>query len=1015
MSEINYTSIIQELNKGLNEKNAETIRAATLQLLADRKKSGEQIKEHYNNRVYNTYNGTQGITKYAKESIVREIIQNIIDCEYAGNQIRISIEFDDNLNAITFKYNENGFKISNLISFFSLEHTTKGSQNAGAFGIGAKGAILSAEKVIIHSCYIKDSELAVQSYFEVKSIKQSNKKTLEIADLKLHEIGADRTAGTELTLFLDNGLYEKVKYNLSDITGVSRNEKGKFLTPIDMAFASLKQQGKSIEIKVGHSDLYVMNYQNDSTIFKYNNESITFKVYVGEESGFSYLMPYRYETMPKFITHFQYNYFSTYELTGDLDGSHRPKFYINLPAIDKRSEHDPDVKYFITNDRKAIQENKKNDVERFILEDFRGIIKRFTNELIIKTDYYYYIVKFLFEFIEYKLGGNYSEIWIEMRRFFCDNLTFAHEDKKYPLAEMNKYAYNASHYKQAKTIEDASFLFMEKNVDFRRTKFDFIVSFRFILNGVMLPARLHDGNVSNEYIQNGIDTEYYYVRSSKYRASSLLDRILYALHYRNGNEILLMSAEKDECFTEATLKKLLEALVTDPKIYWEYDPEDHILTVGDKRYPFISVFELKNREIIYYCYCLDKLGPLFIYIRGLYVASLMGRNGKELSGPDRIRQYSDAGCSFDFEADSLLNVYLPNKYPYPKVPIEERIDISDIDYSELVAITGLTNYNLLTDKRFDSFVLEQSIADKYHFDIEKIMKTFDNPLIHADTANIFNKIMMCSTQLNLGDKDLVAFVESNRIMRIVQLDQAIGRDFAVSSDFIAVIPHKNRDGKHAKMNIAKVAKFVDGLLSTGDTVHRLYKPVKLPIVKMIDQFDFKLKPILTVHQDEIETLRQYLKKIDPRNKIVFAKDLNNRLYGYSTSCSVCNYQSNILNAFQVKSDMKYQEYNLTLYLCANHYFESEGWIISKVKFRDAQKEYTISMENWIKIIAELNRIKAHMLKCEIEIIKKSTYKAFSFDNYEDDSQKAEFELHRIVLTPLMAVKWFEDNRRLVGV
>ncbi|MFD1908959.1 hypothetical protein ACFSQ7_40760 [Paenibacillus rhizoplanae] len=94
--------------------------------------------------------------------------------------------------------------------------------------------------------------------------------------------------------------------------------------------------------------------------------------------------------------------------------------------------------------------------------------------------------------------------------------------------------------------------------------------------------------------------------------------------------------------------------------------------------------------------------------------------------------------------------------------------------------------------------MEQSIADKYNFDIEIIMKAFDNPLIHADTVNIFNKIMMCSTPLNLGDKDLVAFVENNRIMRIVQLDQAIGRDFAVASDFIAVIPHKNRDGKHAK-------------------------------------------------------------------------------------------------------------------------------------------------------------------------------------------------------------------------
>lgn len=1023
MSELNYTQIIQNLNKGLSEKDSKLICESSKLLLQNKGEASIAIKEHYNNIVYNIDNGGQGITKYLEESILREILQNIVDCDYDDNIINIEISFDDEGQAVEFRYNENGFKISNIISLFSLDHTSKDSNNTGAFGIGAKGAILSAKKVTVESSHLNCVEcLSLRTFFEIQSVEQSGKNTLKLNTLKLNnEINEESPSGTKLKLFLEKDTYNKIKENLCDIAG-EKIGKGKYITPIDLVFASLKKINKLIKITISSNLLYEVIYKNDNVKFTINGEGVNFKVYIGDKSEFSYLIPYsriELKDMPKYISDFSYNYFSTYELTGALGDVNLPKFYINIPTIDTTCENNIDTKYYITNDRKGIQDNKRLIVEKYIAKDFKDIISTYNNELLMYINKNYnYILKFLFEFLEFKLDkSECSELWRNNQRVFLNNILIQYDESNtYKLGDIKKYTYNSEYYELAKNFSNNSFLFMEEYYDFRRTRYDINIYFKFIFNGISLNTISHSCNVTYGHMSEGFDNKRDYINSKEYKKASVFDKLLYKLDYRDGKEILLLSAENDSEFSESTLLNLLKAINKNSAIVFNFNLEKKQLIVGDRVYVFDDKFRIRDKSILYYSYNLNsKNKVIFEFIRKIYLNTLIGKDKSDISNVNLLRLFrkNDLSFKFDHTKNNVIKVYL--NYKEIEIPIKDDIDVAEIDYSELLDITGITNYSLLNNKSFDDFSILNNIVDNYGFDIDKIIKFVEDNNLDYMIRSILNKVMICSTILNLGNKDLVVFVKNNIIIKIVQIDSVINGEYKIERniecDFIGLISHKNKDDKHSKINITRVSKFLDTLLSLNKTVEKLYKPVNSPIVKMIDQFDLKLKPILGVNKEEFLLLNSYIDDIDEDNKMFFAKDLNNKMYGYSTNCCICEYKSNILNAFQVRSGIEYRENNhiywLTLYLCANDYFESTGWIISDVRFRDEDKEFSINFTEWLKKVKNEEKIMPNLLKCNIKIIKRSTYKIFSFN--ENDIQDAEIQEKPLILTPLMAVKWYSDN------
>lgn len=1019
---LNYTQLIQELNSGLSTKDREKVSDVSELILMNRENAGEAIKAHYNNVVYNLDNGNAGITTYLKESIVREILQNIIDCDYNGREINLGIKFNDTSQSISFEYNENGFKISNIISFFSLDHTSKDSNNTGAFGIGAKGAILATKKIIIKSVYNDrevDSNLWLRSEFEICSLTKSNKKTLEITDLKLEQCSAEEKKGTSLQLFLQDSIYKEIKDNLHDLTGV-KNGKGKYLTPIDLVFASLKKSNISIKITIANEiyDVFYNTRTSSSTfgfLFGGKRAEVTFKVFIGGDSQFSYLIPCsrnEIKDMPAFIEKHSYNIFSTYELTGALGSdSYLSNFYINIPTIDKKCEKNEDTKYYITNDRKGVQDNKKNTVEKHLINDFQNMIHEFGDSFhFVEDGRLSYMLTHFYKFIIYKIENANSDEWTKIKNKILYYIRIESGNINFFIKDLKRFRYSDDFYRTACEVKDKYNFVFAYQVHEKKTEY----------------SKFYIFNHKYKFIVKGKEFEISQYREDEswnIRKFLIID-ILSSYSYQNGNEIRLLAAQSDSKFDENTLNKLLAAINDDNKIRRAFDAENSILYIGENEYHFTPDFKISKTSILYYAYR-NSIGTLndekqglafFNFIREIFLNNLFSKNKDEIGIIERIKKYKSLQFFFEYNSqkDNLLNV---TAYNNVYIPIEKDIDVSNIEYNKLVSITGLSNYKLLKGKSFDDFIIGENVIDTYGFDIDKISNFICNlQNIQAGEyeriSSTLNKTILCYCDFNLGDEDVVAFVKDNIIEEIVLIKNMSLNYNPENYDYIAVIPYKKKDGKPAAVKISRISELLDFMLKTNGAIKNLYKPTKTPIRVMLDQYSAKLKPILPVDKSEFIVLLQYINKITATDKIYFAKDLTNKLYGYSTACCICGYDKNILNAFQIKSDIKYilnnKTYNLSLYLCSNDFFESEGWIISDVKFRDSNRKYTVTFSEWIENIKENQSISTNLLRCEITVVQKTTYSAFSFNN-EDEEQMNSVKSHKIVLTPLMAVKWYSDN------
>lgn len=1032
---VDYTQVIKQINGALKKLTfakkydkkeifvevSKELNDLSLTILSDKQAASEGIKQHYNSNVYDSDNGIQNPPNYLNTSIIREIVQNMIDCNYNEPQIDIVIDFDDSTKTITFNYNEEGFKISNIISFLSLGHTTKGSNNTGAFGVGAKGTISNAECVKITSFYAGENSHSV-----FLSISPEKKEYREDKNLVIHEfLLGDNNSNenyTKLELTLNSTVYQAIKDNLLDLSG--EKAKGKYITPIDLTFAALKQPNKQISINIANKVTYSVHYvENESyATFNLNDQLLVgFKVFKGEASEFSYLIPYnrgQSSDMPSFISRDSYNYFSTYELTGKIEGALTlPKFFINVPTIDKKYETDEDKKYYITIDRKGIQENKKEAVEKVIASDFRAIIHKFEDDLVIELDKWNhrYILKYLYEFIEYQEKQSpIAKDWSVIKNEFHSKIAFQRGDQQVKLADVKNFEYEKDMLLEAQKLKNNVFIFKEEVSEFYGAKgrktFDLHINFRIVFYGEELPiiemASFYQASKAYYEIAHYSD----YKHSNCYKNTYINNRILYNLNYRLDDEIYLISAENDDTFTEDTLLNLLKALYKNSKIVAEFDSEKNILEVGEHLYEFEEHFAIRQMESVYYAWLLTgKINDKFFdLICTLYKKTLFSAQTSPL---EKLSYYKNNKfkLSFNHNVTNIIKVSKECTYANRTVEIVlDNIDISNIDYEQIVHVTGLTNYKLLIGKAVNDFSLDQNIVDSYNLDLD-ILKKYANV---SDVEQVLEKIFISETNLQLGDEDLIAFVNDGVFKDIVQLRNIASPISREQFDYILIISKKNKSGKHSKIRVAKIGEILDALLESKGKIKQFFKPIDKPLIKMLDQFHYKLKPVTEVNRAEIEILKLLLNKTkDEYKKIVIAKDLTSKLYGYSTCCSLCNYNTDVLNAFHVK-EIHYLDQDikrtLNLYICGNHYFESEGWIILDVNFQNANGEYDISFSEWLVIIQEKEMMAAHLLKCELQIIKKSSYRIFELAD-EKEEQSVKKQRYRFVLTPLLAVKWLVDN------
>ncbi|MGG2196512.1 hypothetical protein [Paenibacillus validus] len=1028
---------IRKINRGLSTKNSELVKENANRMLQNAQEAAYAIQEHYND-IYNVDNGGAGITSYLKESLIREIMQNILDCSYEQNPV-VRIEFVPANREIVFRYNETGFQMSDVISFLSQKHTSKDSNKTGAFGIGAKGAILSAEFVRIESLH-REGANCLQLDMSIRSIEISNLRTIQITELLLSPDKTDRDTGTIFTLRLAAELYEEVKQDLSTLVD---GDKGKYLTPVDLIFAAVKKPEQLIKIKIGDAEYSIcckIAGANKRVTFSKNEKGVSLDLYQGKRSMFEYLLPALRlgGEMPDYIHKWRYNLFSTYELTGQSSSPDLPVFYINIPTTDSDCMDNDDEKYYVTSDRKGIQDNKRSRVEMFIAEDVEAMILATSeHELFIETQEngepgFAYRLFFLFDFIDYKRKtANADEKWDKVFTILRDHTSVKLKDSYIRLRDFKVFNMAMPN---EKDIPKGSFIFVDPgNGRHRKSEYSKFIELKHRFDLVVRDEEKLLKTCIKQYDQ-------YEENSKPIPEISKSSKLLNELNRRDQATFALLSAEVDRTFTQETLAKLMQAIKANPSLARHYDGERK-LTVGGREYLFANDFVLTDitllakSDLVGNTENRDQGSPSKSeYTFRQFLLELFQNH--LLRGVDRSDKLACIKRFMNYEyyehgyvAKQLTCTYDANQTNQLKIKYNSinlaQYDVSDCQhrYQELREITRIENPSLFENSKLTNyFSVTVSLTDEYQdFDVDTISRvTGKSPLTIRE---LLDKIVFIEAlrkadsgghSLDFGKEIYVMGVKDDEIQKIRLLSHIA--DEIRSGDLICLLPGRLQSGNPKRVTMAEIAKLLDGLLQTCDMLHTVYKKVDKPIVKLYDQFSPYWKPRHDLSSSEFEVLKSVVQRDEFRRdakkrKMYFTRDLSNKLFGYSTSCSICDYESNILNTFMLKESIPYNDnsvgkkYALSLYVCANHYYETESFSIIDIRFGENEE---IAFGEWLQYLEEHQKIPADYLKCTIHAVKRVVVQTVEL--YEDDDNYTTAkDQYAVLLTPLMAAKWYMDN------
>ena len=104
------------------------------------------FKEYFNNM----YAGRGAVNfavmakDYPRESIMRELLQNVFGCDYESPDIKVMIEFLDE-GQVKMTYNETGFTLQQVFFYLAVGRNDGDTRREGRFGLGAKSVFANVE------------------------------------------------------------------------------------------------------------------------------------------------------------------------------------------------------------------------------------------------------------------------------------------------------------------------------------------------------------------------------------------------------------------------------------------------------------------------------------------------------------------------------------------------------------------------------------------------------------------------------------------------------------------------------------------------------------------------------------------------------------------------------------------------------------------------------------------------------------------------------------------------------
>lgn len=977
----------------------------------------EPFKQYFNNMYAGrgAINVTGMMQDYPRESIIRELLQNVFGCDYEDSDIKVMIEFLDE-GQVKLTYNETGFSLAQVFYYLSVGRNEGISEREGRFGLGAKSVFANVD------------------WFKMRSNNYSLRVVNDEGTLKVRELdlNAPLFRHTEVVFSLDEADQRKLHENLTTLT----SKKGDYINLVELCFAFIRKKHlRSTDEEECHSrtfNIAVINYGKPEVVYKIqeyrkdensipkirfseNGKSIADFIHA-ERDGFIYLIPYAVSGAKREAARVlmsKYNYFSTFELTGLLGANNQQfiqeqlsAFFVSVPNK------------YITNNRSGVRHDSLEEVsasiEKGILSVAEEYKRLFVLELVKRADnierYMLRPKQYVFEFFYNYI--NTSSLVKGLREQFCANISL--------LLPNSEEAVSFGELRENGIYTERSEVTKQEHED-----------------GSAAAALLGDIEQLNKWYEGDSN----HVLMARYNWSEAGtdeggSEFLYAFYWNDNT--YLMSSDSSRQISDydlglgfkSIISRKLDKCIVNGAVANENALEEAFAVIDDmfgesyriamKYFQFVITsgtttiqFEISKINIGNFKKAYDVIAAhemrfenhqIYNQVIALFMNSFT--NGKDVM--TFLREIKSQGGEITLALD------INKRYRFSAYGKQFMIpsNVTNADLLEIVGdVYALIDSGLFINRVFD-FPFS---AARYSFDSEEILSVLPQCGSAGDVESDLGKLFVC----DLGLDKVALLDKDNKFLKIVDMSDKLEKaDKEKAARFVVL-----REGLAKPL----FAGFVEFIL-TGQNkqiLTALFSSTEEPNLVLLDQIPYYYKPIPTIRREEFEYLRNEVRRISEfrtskayRN--YFARDINAKLYGYGGNCPCCGLETGVINSFVMKSftaevmnGEKEHKFNFALYLCSNDANAAGGWIIDDISIGG------MSPFLWLEEISIIDEIPPEFLYCRIVYRPQFTYDICEADssdivNRGETVHDGTEEVMDIVLTPMLAAKWFEDNVKAIG-
>lgn len=977
------------------------------------------FKDYFNNMYSGrgAINVTALMEDYPRESIIRELLQNVFGCDYEENDIKVVVEFLDE-GQVKLTYNETGFSLEQVFYYLSVGRNEGIAEREGRFGLGAKSVFLNVD------------------WFEMRSNNYKLRVVNDGGTLKVRELEltAQPFKHTEIKFGIDQETQKKIHDNLVSMT----SQKGDYLNMVDLCFAFIRK--KHLKSTDEHEtlsrtiNLAVMSFGRPEAVYKIqefrkeegdipkirffeNGKSVADFIHV-ENDGFVYLIPYAISGAKREAAKVlmqKYNYFSTFELTGlvratsqDFIKEQLSAFFVSVPNK------------YITGNRAGIRHDSQQVVSESIEKDILGIVEKygylFVLELAARPDnaerYMLRPKQYVFEFF-YNYITN-STLVGGLKEKFMNSISVklpnAEEPVTFTTLRENGFCTEHSGISREEHTDGTAMGYLMTDLDQMNNWFNSEADHVLYAKYNWYDQSKDEGG--SEYIYAFHMGEDKYLMSSDsnphIRDYDLSNGFKNIISLKLNNCIVNGSVEDENALAEA-FAVIDEMFGEDYRIGMKYF--QFIITSGATTIQFeVSKINIGNMKKAYDVVAAHEMRfenhQTYNSVITLMVNSFT--NGKEPM--QFLREIKSQG------GEVTLALDINKRYRFSAYGKQFMIP-PQITNADLLDIIGDV-YVLIGSGMFNNRVFDFPYsAGRYNYDADEILTVLPSCGSVEEINSKIGQIYVCDLSL-----DKIALIGDNdKIIKIIDMAEPIAPAEKEKIKKYIVL----REGLPKPL----FARFVEFILTGRDTgvLAQLYSSTEEPNQVLLDQIPYYYKPVPTIQKKEFEYLRSEVRRIsgikNPRiYKNFFARDINAKLYGYGGVCPCCGYESKVINSFTVKNfsigmlnGEKEQKFNFSLYMCSNDYYAAGGWIIDDISIGG------MSPFLWLEEIGMIEYIPPEFLYCRIKYRPQVTYDVFDADTDENTAMSlgetvydGAAETLDIVLSPMMAAKWVEDNSKLLA-